>query len=202
MVCAEGEADTLKSTTRTRIFDDVLGLKLALPAYVAVIVRGPSVEKVRVHSVGLASSGDALVQLSPVLAWTVTLPVGERAPSVDTTNETIVEPPTNTGFGTADTIVVDVLALAPLPWSGTCCSAPLMPPLSSAKVSVPVSGPTEKGAKATVSEQLPPGAIGDAARQLCVDVNGPVTPTPATCSGADPGLVRVTVCGALVVPTG
>jgi hypothetical protein len=47
--------------------------------------------------------------------------------------------------------------------------APLVPPLSSVKERVPVARPLERGAKDRLSEQLPPGAMGDADTQFWVE---------------------------------
>ena len=74
--------------------------------------------------------------------------------------------PTRAGFGDTELMAVDVVAFTPLPLSCTFCVVPAMPPLSSVKVSMPTRLPTEVGANATFSEQLPPGAIGEAAGQF------------------------------------
>jgi hypothetical protein len=66
---------------------------------------------------------------------------------------------------------------------------------------VPVARLADSGANATLSEQLVPGAIGDADTQFWVAVNDPVTATFVTLRGAVPVFVRLTVCGPLVVPT-
>src|SRR5262245_13883829 len=92
--------------------------------------------------------GAAPVQLSPVLAWTVTVPPGtsDTPACAATMNATVTGCPTIAGFG--DTLAIDVVlaAFVAVPVSDTCCVAPLVPPLSSVKVSVPVAGPAVDGA--------------------------------------------------------
>jgi hypothetical protein len=92
--------------------------------------------------------------------------------------------------------------VAPVPLRDTVWVTPLKLPLLSVKVSVPVSGPAEPGAKLTFSVQLLPGASGETATQFPAAVKLVVTATVPTNKGAPPVLVTVTVCGLLlVVPT-
>lgn len=166
----------------------------------AVTVRSTAEEKVTLQE----PDGALPVQVSPVLACTVTDPEGVSAlPACGATeNETANGWPTNTVLADTETIEVVVAAVCPVPCSGTCWVDPLVPPLSSVNVSVPVTCPTNGGAKTTLSEQLAPGAIGEADVQFCVEVNEGLAATLATLKGAVPVFVRVTVCEALDVPTG
>ena len=99
-------------------------------------------------------------------------------------------------------MLVELDACTPVPLRLTVCIVPAVPPLSSVKVSVPIDEPTEPGAKATSSEQFPPAAIGDALTQFVVVVKLADAETALTCKSAVPVLLSVTVCVALVVPTG
>ena len=62
----------------------------------------------------------------------------------------------------------------------------------SVNVSVPVFGPMDEGANVTFSEQLLPGASGEADKQFCVDVNEPLAATPVIYNGAVPVFVIAT----------
>ena len=92
-----------------------------------------------------------------------------------------------------------------MPLNGTDSMVPTVPRLSSVKASIPPCAPPEVGVNVTLSEQLPPGAIGEAVTQCCVEAKlaagGWGAVTAVTCKGALPRLVTVILCGALVVPT-
>jgi len=125
------------------------------------MVRSPAFANVSAQE----PEGAVLVQLSPVLAWTVTVPLGtsDTPACAAPVNATVTGCPAIAGFG--DTLAIDAVlaALVAVPVSGTCCVAPLAPPLSSVKVRVPVAAPAVNGANFRLSTQLAPGAIGDAA---------------------------------------
>jgi hypothetical protein len=71
----------------------------------------------------------------------------------------------------------------------------------SVKVSKPVLVPVAVGVKLTLTEQAPLASIGEEDAQLSVSEKSPEATTSVTISPAAPTLVRVAVCGALVVPT-
>lgn len=80
----------------------------------------------------------------------------------------------------------------PVPLRLTVWVLPLVPPLSSVKVKVPVRGPAEAGVKVTDSVQLAPTARGEAVTQLEVVEKLLVAATLETCRDALPLLVTVT----------
>src|SRR5512133_2916483 len=86
---------------------DVLTRKLASPAYAGVIVLVPGVKKVSEQLPAPAVS--VPVQLSPVVAVTVTLPVGGVVPV--TVNGTDTAWPTTEGLAQAVPIAVVLAAL-------------------------------------------------------------------------------------------
>lgn len=86
-------------------------------------------------------------------------------------------------------------AATPPPRSGTTCG---LPAASSVMVSVPVRVPVAVGVKVTLISQLAPAAT--EAPQVLVSAKSPLTATLLMVNGALPVFVRVTVCGALVMP--
>ena len=74
-----------------------------------------------------------------------------------------------------------------------------LPPALSLMVKVPVRVPLALGAKVTFNVQVDPAAT--PFPQLSVSAKSPLAEMPMICKGAVPLLERVTVCGALVVPT-
>ena|ERR1700722_20959355 len=87
-------------------FAELLPLKFESPPYVAVSFDVPLSAKVKVQ-LPLALLSTPL-QVSPVLAVTVTLPVG--VPKPVTVNPIITGCPTTDGFGVSDVMVVVLLA--------------------------------------------------------------------------------------------
>ena len=81
---------------------DALPVKLASPPYVAVSVLDPGVLKVNEQLPAPALSGP--LQVSPVLAFTVTVPVGEPLPV--TLKPTATACPTLEGLGVLEAITV------------------------------------------------------------------------------------------------
>jgi hypothetical protein len=88
-------------------------------------------------------------------------------------------------------------APTPVPVSVTVCG--LIVALS-VMASEPVLVPVAVGVKVTLTEQVPLAAIGEEATQVLVSAKSPEATTSVTISPAAPTLVRVAVCGALVVP--
>ena len=142
------------------------------------------------------------MQLSPVLAMTVTVPDGVSvSPDCGVTKkETFTGSPTIAGLNATLLTWTDVLAFIPVPLSCTCWVAPAAPPPLSVKVSAPLAAPTDTGANATFSWQLPFAGIGEAATQFCVVVNGPLGTTLLMVNRAVPVFVTVTGCVKLEVP--
>jgi len=133
------------------------------------------------------------VQLSPVLATTVIVPLGMSvSPLCGLTEKLIVTAcPTSAGFGKAELITVELFAFTPVPLRETCCIAPEVPPLLSVRVRVPLAEPRAVGTKARFSVQLLPGLM-EAPAQFWVVVNGDAVATPEICIGAFPTLLIVT----------
>jgi hypothetical protein len=155
-----------------------------------VIVRVTALWKVSEQE----PEGATPAQLSPVEAVTVTVPEGVSvSPACGTTEKlTVTGWPTSAVLGATE-MLVDVVAWTPVPLSATDWVAPLVPPLSSVKVRVPVKPPTDVGAKETSSEQLVPAAIGEAFTQFWLEAKLADAATAVTCKGALPLLVSVTV---------
>src|SRR3954462_8347769 len=74
-----------------------------------------------------------------------------------------------------------------------------LPDASSVTTIEPVRVPKVVGVKLTLRVQEAPGAS-VAGQSLVCAKSGPLTATPATCRSANPELVSVAVCAALVVP--
>jgi hypothetical protein len=128
------------------------------------MVRVAAVENVS----GQEPEGAAPVQLSPVLAFTVTVPEGVSVSPVGgaTKKLTVTAWSTSAGFGETEVIVVVVPACTPVPLSVTCCVDPSTSSESSVNVRVPVNAPTRPAAKATNSVQVAVGASGEAVTQF------------------------------------
>ena len=85
----------------------------------------------------------------------------------------------------------------PVPVNDTVCGLPLA--LSVTKTA-PVREPAAVGAKVTEIVQLPAAAT--EAPHVLVWLKSPLAAIAVIVSAADPALVSVTTCAALVVPTG
>ena len=92
----------------------MLEVKFESPLYVAVRLRDPAVAKVIEQFP--AAEARVPVQVSPVLAVTVTVPVGTVVPVA--LNEIATDWPVVDGFGLFEVIVVELVAF----WAATCCT--------------------------------------------------------------------------------
>jgi hypothetical protein len=97
-------------------------------------------------------------------------------------------------------LVADRLAAGatPVPVSVTVCGRRVA---LSVMVSAPVLVPGAVGVNVTLTEQELLNGIGEADTQVLVSAKSPEATTFVTASPGAPVLVRVAVCGALVVPT-
>jgi hypothetical protein len=148
-------------------------------------------------------AGAKPMQLSPVLALTVTVPDGGMVRPVCgvTAKANVMGEPTGAGVGPKLVIATEVGALTAsasmfMNWSE------LTPRLSVRMMKAPRAEPNTVGVKDTFSEQLAPGAIGEAERQFwLVVVKGPTVVRSLIDKGAVPLFVTVTVF-VPVVPSG
>jgi hypothetical protein len=96
-------------------------------------------------------------------------------------------------------VVGDRLATAPTPVPVSITVCGLIVALS-VMVSAPDLVPGAVGVNVTLTEQVPLAGIGEEDTQVSLSAKSPEATTSVTTSPAAPTLVRVAVCGALVVP--
>ena len=89
--------------------------------------------------------------------------------------------------------------MKPVPDKTTVCVLPKTPPLLSITVTNPEAAPAAVGEKNTLIMQEDPAA--SVAPHVPDCEKGPLAVILAMASAADPELLRVTVCAALIVPT-
>jgi hypothetical protein len=123
----------------------------------------------------------------------VTLPVFHRR----AVSAALVVP---SAWSTNERLAGDRLAAgpAPVPVSGTVCGLSVA---LSVMVSAPFLLPGAVGVNVTLMEQAPLAAMGEEDTHVSVSAKSPEATTSVTISPGAPTLVRVAVCGALVVPT-
>ena len=176
------------------------GLSGALSAIVREPNRGPTDVGVNVT---------VIVQLAPALTLLPQLLVVAKSPEAAIFETASATAPVLVRVTVCDALVLPTVCgpnnrkagetaagLRPIPRSGICRGLSGAP---SAIVSAPIRGPAAVGVKVTAIVQLAP--VVTLLPQLLVAAKSPEAAIFETASATVPVLVKVTVCGALVLPT-